>query len=121
MTATSAVTVRPRPLVLLDAVTTTALPDRIAALEEQGAVLELVDYSRLASAGPRLRRILNEHDLDFVLFARNDQIYDRWAIGGLIRALGVGYSSFSGIDSESALSQTRTCLDDYLTGGRRPR
>jgi peptidoglycan/xylan/chitin deacetylase (PgdA/CDA1 family) len=116
MTATSGAKVSPRPLVLLDAVTTTALPDRIATLEERGAVLELVDYSRLASATPRLRRVLDEHDLDFVLFARNDQVYDRRAIGSLIRALEVGYSSFSGIDSEFVLSQTRTCLDDYLAG-----
>jgi peptidoglycan/xylan/chitin deacetylase (PgdA/CDA1 family) len=107
----------PRPLVLLDTVTTTALPDRVAALEEQGAVLELVDYRRLESAVPRLKRILREQELDFVLFARNDQVYDRRAIGVVIRALGVGYSSFSGIDTEFALTQTRTCLDDYLGGG----
>jgi peptidoglycan/xylan/chitin deacetylase (PgdA/CDA1 family) len=119
MSAISAVTVTPRPLVLLDAVTTTALPDRIAALEERGAVLELVDYSRLAGAAPRLTRVLDEHELDFVLFARNDQVYDRRAIGVLIRALEVGYSSFSGIDGEFALNQTRTCLDDYLAGGKR--
>ena len=119
MTATSGLTVTPRPLVLLDAVTTTALPDRIATLEERGAVMELVDYSRLASAAPRLRRALDDHDLDFVLFARNDQVYDRRAIGALIRALEVGYSSFSGIDSESVLSQTRRCLDDYLADGSR--
>jgi peptidoglycan/xylan/chitin deacetylase (PgdA/CDA1 family) len=110
-------TARPRPLVLLDTVTTTALTDRVAALEEQGAVLELVDYRRLGSALPRLKRVLQEQELDFVLFARNDQIYDRRTIGVLIRALGVGYSSFSGIDTEFALAQTRTCLDDYLGGG----
>jgi peptidoglycan/xylan/chitin deacetylase (PgdA/CDA1 family) len=110
-------TARPRPLVLLDTVTTTALPDRVAALEEQGAVVELVDYRRLGGAVPHLKSVLREHELDFVLFARNDQVYDRRAIGVLIRALGVGYSSFSGIDTEFALTQTRTCLDDYLGGG----
>jgi peptidoglycan/xylan/chitin deacetylase (PgdA/CDA1 family) len=119
MTPISDVTASPHPLVLLDPATTTALSDRIATLEERGAVLELVDYARLASAMPRLKRILREHDLDFVLSARNDQVYDRRAIGRVIRELEVGYSSFSGIDSESALIQTRTCLDDYLAGGRR--
>ena len=115
----STLTATPRPLVLLDAATTTALPDRIAALEEQGAVLEFVDYGRLGSAVPRLKRVLREHDLDFLLFARNDQVYDRRAIGVVIRALEVGYSSFSGIDEEFVLTQTRTCLDDYLAGGNR--
>ena len=119
MTAFTTVRASPRPLVLLDETTTTALPDRIAALEERGAVLVFVDYSRLRSALPRLERLLLEHDLDFVLFARNDQVYDRRAIGLLIRALKVGYSSFSGIDDEEALTQTRTCLDDYLAGGVR--
>lgn len=117
MSAQTQLTATPRPLVLLDTVTTTALPDRVAALEQNGAVIEFVDYTRLSSAVPRLKRLLREHELDFLLFARNDQVYDRRAIGVVIRALGVGYSSFSGIDTEYALTQARTCLDDYLSGG----
>ncbi|MFL5735298.1 MAG: hypothetical protein ACJ78Q_19235, partial [Chloroflexia bacterium] len=106
-----------RALVLLDQATARALPDQVAALLEDGAVVKLTDYSsyeRLMGQVEGIRRILDKHQIDFVLFSRNDQVAGRVDIGPLIRALGVGYSSFSGIDSEEVLEQTQQCLEDYL-------
>lgn len=108
-----------RTLVVVDDLVQTALPDRIAALKARGASIEAVSYRRLGDYTERLRQIVRERHIDFVLFARNDQVFERVSIGPLIRALGVGYSSFSGIDTPDYLEQTRACLDDYLSGTAR--
>lgn len=107
-------------LVLLDSTTAMALTDRVAALQRDGAIIKIVNYvnhRHLMSQVEAIRQILHEHQLDFVLFSRNDQVFDKVSIGPLIRALRVGYSSFSGIDSAQALEQAGVCLDDYLASG----
>ncbi len=106
-----------RVLALLDSVTAQALNDRVAELERRGMKTKIVDYRRLMDCAEELRRIVDEHQIDLVLFSRNDQVYERKNIGPFIRALRVGYSSFSGIDSELAFEQTTACLDDYLARG----
>ena len=105
-----------RTLVLLDTATATDMPDKVAALKQQGVVIKAVDYNNLMSHVEELRQVVQEHQINFVLFARNDQVFDRVSIGPMIRALKVGYSTFSGIDPDQAVEQTRVCLDDYLRG-----
>jgi Polysaccharide deacetylase len=105
-----------RTLVLLDDTTVAALPESVAALERAGAHIKVVNYRGLMSEVEQLRRFVSERQIEFVLFSRNDQIHDKVSIGPMIRALRIGYSSFSGIDSSDALEQTRTCLDDFLKG-----
>lgn len=108
----------PRALILMDSVTRTALPEEVAALQQRGAHIYEVDYRDLESAAADIRHYLATHEIDFVLFSRNDQVFDKRSIGALIRALTVGYSSFSGIDVALALEQARICLRDYLAGNR---
>jgi hypothetical protein len=108
---------RRRVLVLLDTAVAAALSDRITALERQGAIIRVVNYRQLMAEVEALRHVVREHQIDFVLFSRNDQVYDKVSIGPLIRALRVGYSSFSGIDAAQVIAQTQVCLDDYLTRG----
>lgn len=106
-----------RALVLLDSTTVTALIDKVAALERDGTIIKVIDYRHLMSQAEAIRQTLQDHQIDFVLFSRNDQVFDKTSIGLLIRELGVGYSSFSGIDSARAIEQMRVCLDDYLVNG----
>src|SRR3954470_18080789 len=113
----TAVPDKSRTLVLLDEATVAALPERVAALEHAGAHIKVVNYRKLMGQVEELRRFVSAHQIDFVLFSRNDQVFDKVSIGPMIRALRVGYSSFSGIDSSHALEQTRACLDDFLKGG----
>ncbi len=108
-----------RPLVLVDTRMMPALADRLPQLEQRGAFVRPLDYRRLMDEADALRQFIREHAVDFVLFSRNDQVYDRVSIGPLIRALGVGYSSFSGLDADRVIEQTLACLDDYLAGNSR--
>lgn len=105
-----------RALALVDKTTSTALNDRIAALEQAGNIIKVVDYPNLLGEFESIRRALNDNQLNFLLFSRNDQVFDKIDIGPLIRALRVGYSSFSGIDSDGVLEQTAACLDDLISG-----
>lgn len=108
---------KPLPLVLLDVLTSIALSDKIASLEAQGVPIKVVDYSTLLEQAQDIRHALEKHRTDFVLFSRNDQVFEKDNIGPLIRELRVGYSTFSGIDDDEVIRQTATCLDDYLAGG----
>lgn len=107
-----------RVLALLDAVTAKTLGDRVAELERRGVRTKVVDYQNLMCCAEELRALVNGHKIEMILFSRNDQVYERNSIGPLIRALRVGYSTFSGIDSEYALEQTAVCLDDFLASGK---
>ena len=105
LTATSC---KRRVLVLLDSTIAAVLADRVEALQRAGAMIKVVEYDnyrRLMSQVEEIRRIVHEHQIDLVLFSRNDQVFSKVSIGPLIRALRVGYSSFSGIDSAQALEQ----------------
>jgi hypothetical protein len=74
----------------------------------------IVDYDRLNAGTPYLRRQIVENNVDFVQFSRNDQVAGHVPIGPIVRKLGVGYSTFSGIDQEKRVSQMKTCLGDFL-------
>lgn len=104
-----------RTLVLLNKHSRT-LADEMRDLEQLKVVRQEVDFSQLEVACPSLEKLTHEHDLDFLLFAQNDQVLDKKDIGNTIRALRAGYSSFSGIDDSMYLVQTRQCLDDLIIG-----
>ena len=92
------------------------LHDEIRALEQLGIANQMVDFSQLEAVRPALQKLVSESELDFLLFAQNDQVLDKKNIGNTIRTLRAGYSSFSGIDDSMYLSQTRRCLGDFIAG-----
>jgi peptidoglycan/xylan/chitin deacetylase (PgdA/CDA1 family) len=94
-----------------------AMPEKIASLEAQGVPIKVVDYSNLLAHTQEIRQALDAYQTDFVLFSRNDQVFEKDNIGPLIRELRVGYSTFSGIDDDEVVRQTAMCLNDYLAGG----
>lgn len=77
-------------------------------------VVLTVDFKQLTQQTDLIRQTLDQHKLDFILFSRNDQIFDNRNIGPLIRELRVGYSTFSAIDSNDVWPQTEQCLTDYF-------
>lgn len=93
-----------------------SLNDEMRRLEQLKVARQVVDFSRLDIDRPRLEKLMVERELDFLLFAQNDQVLDKKRIGETIRALRAGYSSFSGIDDSMYLSQTRQCLNDFIAG-----
>ncbi len=109
-----------RTLALVDDLVRERLPERIEALRATGAWVEFVDYRRLGEHLERLRAVVREQGIDFVFFARNDQVFDKVSIGPLIRALGVGYSSFSGIDTPGIPRADARMFGRLLVGQRHP-
>jgi peptidoglycan/xylan/chitin deacetylase (PgdA/CDA1 family) len=103
-----------RALVLLDRRMESELQPRLAKLKADGNVVLTIDYQQMMNQVEEIRATLVKHDLDFILFSCNDQIFDHRSIGPLIRSLRVGYSTFSAIDSGSIGKQTMQCLNDYL-------
>jgi len=104
-----------KTLVLLNR-QSSALDDEMRGLGQLDITRQVVDFGQLEAARPALEKLVHERELDFLLFAQNDQVLDKKNIGGTIRALRAGYSSFSGIDDSMYLSQTRQCLGDFIAG-----
>ena len=106
-----------RTLVLLDAVTAKHHAHKVAALRTAGYLVLEVEYRDLRKQLRKLREIVEQNGIEFLLFSRNDQVFERISIGPIIRALRLGYSSFSGIDDSEAIAQTGVCLHDLLSSG----
>ncbi len=90
------------------------LDREMCALQQVGVTLHSVDYGQLESEFDRIVELCDA--CRFLLFAQNDQVLDKKSIGNIIKALHVGYSSFSGIDDDLYLAQTRQCLTDFIAG-----
>ncbi len=85
-------------------------------LAQLNVVKQEVDFTELKTAHPTLEKLVQEHGLDLLLFAQNDQVLDKTDIGETIRVLRTGYSSFSGIDEAAYFAQTRQCWGDFIAG-----
>ncbi len=105
-----------RSLILVHDPVEPQLETGLAALEADGHIVYRLDYGRLMDYEQSLRDLLDQHGINIIIFGRNDQVYDEVNIGPLIRALNVGYSTFSGIDQSAVLEQTITCLNDLVHG-----
>ena len=80
---------------------------------------EIIDYNRLHKSVDEIQIQIKEHNVDFIVYSRNDQVANRISIGPVTRKLRVGYSSFSGIDDENRTEQMQACFDDFMKCGRR--
>jgi len=75
-----------------------------------------VDERQLSTAPAAIQRAEDATNVDFVLYARNDQVGQRYSLGPAIRTLRTGYSAISGIDDHEWLVQTRQVLADLRSG-----
>ncbi len=102
-------------LVLLnkDSNTLTAEKESLAPLN---IMSHTVDYADLEATHPTIRQILAEHQLDFLLFAQNDQVANKTGIGTTIQGMRAGYSTYGAIDDEQNQEQTQQCLADFIDG-----
>jgi peptidoglycan/xylan/chitin deacetylase (PgdA/CDA1 family) len=111
---------KPNALILLDSQDHAAL-EKIERVECEwmNAAVKVINYRQLHDMTADLRRIATEKEIDFILYSRNDQVFERINIGRTTADLRLGYSSFSGIDTEQAYEQMMTCWADLLRGGAR--
>ena len=89
---------------------TAGLKEKIGRLDQLEVTSKVVNFAQLEEICPTLKKTARQHNLDFLLFAQNDQVLDKKDIGATIRALRAGYSSFSGIDDTAYSAQTRQCV-----------
>lgn len=82
-------------------------------------IWHVIDYDRLHHKSDELRESVAKHDIDLVLYSRNDQVAKRMSIGPITRSLRTGYSSFSGIDKVDSIKQMVECFDDFMECGKR--
>ena len=107
-----------RTLVLLDAVTARHHANKITMLRRAGCQVLEIEYRDLHKQVGQVREMVEQNGIEFLLFSRNDQVFARISIGPIVRALKIGYSSFSGIDDGDVTAQTGMCLDDLCFPGR---
>ncbi|MCQ3932972.1 MAG: hypothetical protein DPW16_21185 [Chloroflexi bacterium] len=79
-------------------------------------IVRVADYARLKEEAPTIKAEIERDNVGLVIYARNDQVFERHSIAYCIRYFQTGYSSLSGIDTEEAFSQARSMITD-LQGG----
>lgn len=80
-------------------------------------VPEVLDFQKLHTSIDRIGGLAKKHDIDFLLYSRNDQVGKRVGIGAIHQQLVLGYSSISAIDrGKDAVrrEQTQACHRDFL-------
>lgn len=107
----------PTLLLLVDHADHALLPDPMPQLPGFEAVHILIaDFADPDSTIPRLQDMVHHHNVDIVLFSRNDQVFTRHSIGEMIRAVPAGYATFSGIDDDEVYGQTLAAFADMQRG-----
>lgn len=77
-------------------------------------IWKVIDYSKLYKEIEEIRDLIAGHDIDFILYSRNDQVAKSIRIGRVTKKLRIGYSSFSGIDEKDRIQQMKTCFEDFI-------
>lgn len=77
-------------------------------------VWKVIDYGKLHKSVDELQKQIKEHNIDFILYSRNDQVAKKISIGPVTKRLKIGYSSFSGIDEKYRIEQMKTCFEDFM-------
>ncbi len=109
-----------KPNVLIIADTEDArLLDSQRQSEHWNILWQVIDYNRLHKNIGEIKNVIANHHIDFVLYSRNDQVANRVSIGTITRKVGTGYSSFSGIDKKTRISQMVECFEDFMECGKR--
>lgn len=75
---------------------------------------EIIDYDKLPNSVDKIRAKIKEHNIDFILYTRNDQVANRMKIGPITNKLKIGYSSISGIDEKFRIEEMKNCFDDFI-------
>jgi peptidoglycan/xylan/chitin deacetylase (PgdA/CDA1 family) len=75
-------------------------------------VVRVVDYASLKEEAEAIKREIDSQGVGLVIYARNDQVFERHSIAYCIRYFQTGYSSLSGIDTDVAFDQARSILSD---------
>ena len=80
-------------------------------------VSEVLDFRDLHTSIDRIGNLAKAHDIDFLLYSKNDQVGKRIGIGTIHQQLVLGYSSISAIDRGKDVvrrEQTQACHRDFL-------
>ena len=75
---------------------------------------KIIDYNRLHKSVNELQSEIKKHNIDFILYSRNDQVAKKMGIGPVTNKLKIGYSSFSGIDEKYRIEEMKNCFDDFI-------
>ena len=75
---------------------------------------KIIDYSRLHKSVNELQSKIKEHNIDFILYSRNDQVVKKMSIGPVTKRLEIGYSSFSGMNGKYRIEEMKNCFEDFI-------
>ena len=75
---------------------------------------KIIDYNRLHKSINEIQSETKKHNIDFLLYPRNNQVAKKISISAVNRALKIGYSSFSGIDEEYKIEEMKNCFEDFI-------
>jgi peptidoglycan/xylan/chitin deacetylase (PgdA/CDA1 family) len=75
---------------------------------------KIIDYNRLHKSVNELQSKIKEHNIDFILYSRNDQVAKKMSIGAVTKKLEIGYSSSSGIDEKHRIEEMKNCFEDFI-------
>ncbi len=87
----------------------------VAAFRSKEIQTYEVQYDRIG-ADPDLAHVIKSIEPQAILFTRNDDMPGRPLIGKLLSAVRVGYTCLSAIDPGFQVVQTKTCIQDVLSG-----
>lgn len=75
---------------------------------------KIIDYNGLHKSINEIQSQIKKHDIDFILYSRNDQVAKKISIGPVTKKLEIGYSSFSGIDEKYRIEEMKNCFEDFI-------
>lgn len=75
---------------------------------------KIIDYNRLHKTVDEIQSQIKKHNVDFIMYSRNDQVAKKISIGPVTKRLEIGYSSFSGIDEKYRIEGMRNCFNDFI-------
>lgn len=74
----------------------------------------VIDYNKLHRKIGELQDLVAKHNINFVMYSRNDQVAKKVSIGLVTKKLKTGYSSFSGIDEKYRIEEMKNCFEDFM-------
>jgi len=75
---------------------------------------KIINYNRLHKSVNEIQSETKKHNIDFLLYSRNNQVAKKISISAINRALKMGYSSFSGIDEKYRIEEMKNCFEDFI-------
>ena len=103
----------PRVLLIFDSADYLLIPHD-KKLERYCTVV-IVDFSSLEKYVGLLKGLIRDQQIEIVIFSQNGQVGQKILVGHLVRELGVGYSTFSGVDDHLRNQEMQECFEDLLT------